>query len=57
MSEEEKQQAEEVEFLRFFYNKVQPCLGPADSEIIDMIKKDFEKKTNKRLPTGYGHDE
>jgi hypothetical protein len=43
----------ELEFLRFFFEKIQPCLGPADSEIIDMIKKEFTKKTGKPVPEDY----
>lgn len=49
----EKKVAEEVEYLRFFYEKVYPCLGPADDDIIDSIKEQFEKKTGKALPPGY----
>jgi len=46
-------EATELEFLRFFYEKVQPCLGPADGDIIESIKKEFTKKTGKELPFGY----
>lgn len=46
----------ELEFLRYFYDKVRPCLGPADSEVIDMIKEGFQKTGNK-LPNGYDKEE
>lgn len=49
--------ASEVEYLRFFADKVVPCLGPADGDIIQSIKEEFVKKTGKQLPRGYGLDE
>lgn len=47
----------ELEFLRYFFGAVYPCLGPADSEIVDSIKQQFKKTTGKELPAGYGEDE
>lgn len=52
----EKERATELEYLRYFFHKVQPCLGPADSEIIEMIGERFCKETGKDLPEGYGRD-
>lgn len=49
--------ATELQFLRFFYEKVQPCLGPADSEIIYSIKQEFIKEIGKELPLGYEVEE
>ena len=43
----------ELKFLRYFFEKVQPCLGPADSEIIESIKEQFIRETGLELPTGY----
>ena len=56
MADEKKEQATEVEFLRFFYDKIYPVLGPADDEIIHSIKEQFCKETNKTLPEGYEID-
>jgi hypothetical protein len=43
----------ELKFLRYFYMRVRPSLGPADSEIIDSIKEEFTKKTGKAIPKDY----
>lgn len=43
----------ELEFLRFFFQKVYPCLGPADSDIIDSIKRQFIEDTKKKIPATY----
>lgn len=45
--------ATELKFLRYFFEKVQPCLGPADSDIIESIKEQFVKETGLGLPLGY----
>ena len=46
-------EATELEFLRFFYKKVLPCLGPADSEIVNSIKQEFTKMTGKVIAEEY----
>lgn len=51
------EQATELEFLKFFFDKVRPCLGPADDDIIRNIKEQFMKKTGKSLPQEYAIEE
>jgi hypothetical protein len=47
----------EVEFLRFYKIKVYPCLGPADSEIEDSIKKEYVEKFKRPLPARYADED
>ncbi len=47
----------ELEFLRYFYEKVPNYLGPADSEIMQSLKESFKKRTKKALPKGYEREE
>ncbi len=42
----------ELEFLRYFYDAVDSALGPASSDIYDMIKTDF-KDQHGYLPKDY----
>lgn len=48
-----KEKATELEYLKFFYENVKPSLGPADTEIIQSLAKEFKRKTGKDLPDGY----
>lgn len=50
-------QATELEFLQYFYDKVDNALGPASDEIYDSIKQDFIEDFNCTLPKGYGNDD
>jgi hypothetical protein len=43
----------ELEFLRYFYERARDGMGPADSEIYDMIKQDYVDKYGVPLPIGY----
>lgn len=45
--------ASELEYLRFYAEKVYHCLGPADDDIVSSIKEQFVNKTGKKLPHGY----
>lgn len=44
---------DELEFLRFAFFRMYRCLGPADSEIVDSINKEFTDKTGKQVPGRY----
>lgn len=46
----------ELEFLRFFYSEARYAMGPADSDIYDMIKEDFVKGGGV-LPKDYALEE
>lgn len=46
----------ELEFLRF-YDQTSYSMGPADSDIYDMIKEAFVKDTGKTLPPSYRPEE
>lgn len=45
--------AEELRFLRFFYRTASNAMGPADSDIYDMIKEDFTERTGVAVPPAY----
>lgn len=49
--------ATELEFLKFFFVRVRPCLGPADGDIVESIQKEFVEKTGKELPPEYAIEE
>lgn len=43
----------ELEFLRFFYKRVDNALGPASDDIYDMLKDYYVEDTKNPLPSGY----
>ena len=43
---------EELQFLRYFYDKASCVMGPADGDIYDAIKQEF-LDSNGYLPVGY----
>lgn len=46
--------ASELEFLRWFYEEAD--FGPADSDVRDIMKRDFEEQTGLELPLGYDEE-
>ena len=52
-----KKRASELDYLRYFYDAVQPALGPADDDIISMIRDDFEQETGQRPPIDYDEED
>ena len=51
-----EQEREELEYLKFFF---QQCdFGPAHEDVVDIINKQYLKKTGKtKLPDGYGRED
>lgn len=47
--------ASELEYLRYFFE--QADFGPADGDVRFLIAEQFTKKTGKKLPKGYEHEE
>ena len=54
-----KAEKQELEYLRYFYDAVQPALGPADDDIIRMIQEEYEEETGNEVPKDYdlGYEE
>lgn len=50
-----KEEATELEWLKFFYTYAD--FGPADEDVRNIIKEDFERKTNKKIPKNYRSEE
>ncbi len=50
---------DEIAYLRFFYDAVQPALGPADDDIIYSIQQDYKKQIGRPIPEDYdlGYEE
>ena len=46
--------ATELEFLRFFYDEAD--FGPADEDVRESIREDFETKIDKKVPREYRGD-
>lgn len=47
---------EELEFLRFFYERARYAMGPADDDIYQSIKDEFRDEYD-YLPKGYGRED
>lgn len=47
---------QELEFLRFFYERARYAMGPADDDIYQAIKDEFRDE-NGYIPYGYGSDD
>ena len=43
--------ASELEWLKYFYENID--LGPADEDVVEMMKEEFVIKTKKKMPKGY----
>lgn len=43
----------ELDFLRFFYDKAGDAFGPADSDIYHGIREEWERKTGQTNPPEY----
>ena len=48
-----KERATELSFLQYFYAHAGACMGPADGDIYDGLKRSFMRKTGRELPYGY----
>lgn len=48
-----KEEQEELEFLRYFYDNAKCGMGPADSDIYAYIKEEYIERTGKALPRRY----
>lgn len=44
---------QELEFLRYFYERARYAMGPADDDIYDMIKQDYVQAEGGVLPEDY----
>lgn len=43
----------ELDFLRFFYDAAGDAFGPADSDIYNSIRQDWEQQTGQKNPAEY----
>lgn len=50
--DEIKRLEKEVEWLRFFYDEIQPALGPASDDCIYLVKQEYKDQGNE-LPEDY----
>lgn len=50
-----KEQATELEWLAWFYANAD--FGPADFDIRDLLRAQFQRETGKSLPNGYADEE
>lgn len=50
-----EQQATELEYLQWFHANAD--FGPADSDVRDIMDKQFVQRTGKQLPKGYAKEE
>ena len=48
-----RERATEIEYLKWFC--VNADFGPAHSEIVDQMNRNFMKKTGKNLPEGWNY--
>lgn len=51
----EKREASELEWLRWFAQTAD--FGPADGDVRDRMRAQFEEETGKRVPAGWRGDE
>lgn len=47
----------ELEYLRYFYDRVDTALGPASDDVYGSISDAIQKKLGMRLPEGYDDEE
>ena len=45
--------ADELTFLRWFYENVDDALGPASDDIYLILQEEFEKETGQKVPGDY----
>ena len=49
-----KERATELEWLKWF--AVNADFGPADGDVKDIMRKQFQKETGKLMPEGWNYD-
>lgn len=54
MSEQEKPEATELEWLRYFHSWAD--FGPAHGDVMMILQESFEKETGKKVPLSYKYE-